>query len=309
MISETQVARILAVAQPGARLLAVQPLGERTLMLELQPGKPLVLRLGDTADRWAGDPLRSEVIALEALRAEIDLPLPQVIAADDGSLAEVPFLLLSYLEGTTLLELHSALDEDSLYAVGGALAELIVRVHGYSVPNYGRLDAVAAPQLNADLPFAGDADVQYLARRIDVALVDALAAGEIDQVGVERIRSWVGGNLAGSGRPACLVHGDLRPERVLLRRRERGWAIAGLTGWGYAQAWRPAWDHAALFEQFAGREYFSLRVGYGNAYDGATERHYDQLREFALQPYRLVLYLEAGRADLALALCGDGGTP
>ena len=52
----------------------------------------------------------------------------------------------------------------------------------------------------------------------------------------------------------------------------------------------------------ADNAYFSLRVGYGNAYDETTERRYDQLREFALRPYRLVLFLEAGRADLALAL-------
>jgi hypothetical protein len=129
-----------------------------------------------------------------------------------------------------------------------------------------------------------------------------LEAGEIEAAGAENLRAWIAGNLTSTGQPACLVHGDLRPERVLVRRTNRGWAVAGLVGWGFAQAWRPGWDHVALLEHFAGPVYFSLRVGYGNAYEAAVERAADQLREFALLPYRLALYLEAGRADLALGL-------
>jgi hypothetical protein len=44
-------------------------------------------------------------------------------------------------------------------------------------------------------------------------------------------------------------------------------------------------------------------------YDATTERRYDQVREFALTPYRLVLFLEAGRADLALALLQNPEVP
>jgi aminoglycoside phosphotransferase (APT) family kinase protein len=151
--------------------------------------------------------------------------------------------------------------------------------------------------------------VSYLAARVEGGLAAALAAGDLDGAAAEALRAWLAANLAGSGQAASLVHGDLRPERVLLRRREGGWRVVGLVGWGYAQGWRPGWDHAALMEHFAGPDYFGLRVGYGNAYDESTERRYDQLREFALLPFRLALFLEAGRADLALGLIGQGETP
>ncbi|MBX0330619.1 phosphotransferase, partial [Oscillochloris sp. ZM17-4] len=176
---------------------------------------------------------------------------------------------------------------------------------------YGPLSPASPPAPRAPAPpgeisDARGADADYLATRVERGVAAALAAGELDAAGGEALRAWLAESLAGSGQGACLVHGDLRPERVLLRRRERGWRVAGLVGWGFAQGWRPGWDHACLMEHFAGADYFSLRVGYGNAYDETTERRYDQLREFALRPFRMALFLEAGRADLALGLVGQG---
>ncbi|GAB4435445.1 MAG: aminoglycoside phosphotransferase family protein [Chloroflexi bacterium OHK40] len=313
MITDVQLSRILAHGLPGARLVAAEPLGERSLALELAGGRRALLRLAGPSDPGAGDPLRAELAALAALRAEIDLPLPEVLAHDLAGESGLPYLLISALEGMALIEAVPALDEEQRYELGRQLADLVARVHGYTASAYGALDLATPPTVRAEpiargsdpgepLAEPDDEDVRYFHARLDAALDAATNAGELDPDGARQIAAWARGNLAGTGRPACLVHGDLRPERVLVRRRERRWAIAGLTGWGYAQAWRPAWDHAAVMEHFAGPAYFSLRVGYGNAYDATTERRYDQLREFALRPYRLVLFLEAGRADLALAL-------
>jgi hypothetical protein len=204
------------------------------------------------------------------------------------------------------------------YELGRALGALLARVHQYVATGYGPLDSAAPLELGHDAPGPpGDdevglvevasADAAYLRRRLLGDVDAALAAGELLAADAARLSAWAAGNLAGTGRPAALVHGDLRPERVLVRRRERGWSIAGLTGWGFAQAWRPAWDHAGLAEHFAGEDYFDLRVGYGNAYDETTERRYDQTREFALAPFRVALFLEAGRPDLALGLVGASG--
>lgn len=306
-ISDAQLERIVAHALPGARLAEAQPLGERTLLLALQGRRPVVLRLGAPADVWAGDPLAAEAAALTALRAEIDLPLPELLAQDLAGESGAPYLLLSYLEGHGLPEALPATNADQRYELGRALGELLARVHAYVAPAYGPLDPAVRLELVRDEPgaeAATGADATYLRRRAEDDIAAALAAGELDPAAAERLRTWLAGNLAGTGRPAALVHGDLRPERVLVRRRERGWALAGLTGWGFAQAWRPAWDHAGLAENFAGNDYFDLRVGYGNAYDATTERRYDQTREFALAPFRLALFLEAGRPDLALGLIG-----
>ncbi len=309
-ISDPQLARLVAHALPGARLLGAELLGERTLRLDLHGGRRVVLRLGGPSDTGAGDPLAAEAAALLALRAELDLSVPELLTYERTVAGGEPYLLTSYLEGMPLLEAVPLMSEAQRYAVGRELGALLARAHGYRAANYGPLDPAAPPEVARE-PHgqAGDEDVRYLRARLDTAIVAALTDGELDGAGAARLGTWAEGNLAGTGRPACLTHGDLRPTRLLVRHRERGWAISGLTGWSFAQGWRPAWDHVAVMEHWTGDTYFSLRVGYGNAYDATTERRYDQLREFALAPFRLVLFLEAGRADLALALLHEGVMP
>lgn len=304
-IGDAQLERIVTHALHGARLRDAEPLGERTLRLDLYDGRRVVLRLSAPPDPGAGEPLAAEAMALRTLQAEIDLPIPEVLAYDPHGVAGAPYLLLSYLEGAPLVEIIGALDEEQRYAVGQRLGAALARVHQYVASAYGALDPTAPPVYAAedasrDAPL--DADVRYYRARLREALADAQAAGELDAAGAAALEAWTATHVTPTGRPACLTHGDLRPARVLVRRREQQWTLAGLTGWGYALAWRPAWDHVAMMEHFAGQEYFSIRVGYGNAYDATTERRYDQVREFALLPYRLILFLEAGRADLALAL-------
>lgn len=313
MITDAQLGRIVAHATPGARLLGAEPLGERTLRLDMREGRRAVLRLPGPPDPGAGDPLAAEAAALIALRAEIDLPLPQLLAHDLSGEAGAPYLLTSYLEGMALPEAAPAMSEDQRYAVGRDLGAAMARAHGYAVPAYGALDPASPPEPGREPgragdgePPAGDEDLRYMRARLDAAVAAASAAGELDAPGAARVAAWAATALAPTGRPAALVHGDLRPARILVRRRERAWAVGGLTGWGFAMGWRPAWDHVGVMEHFPGPDYFSLRVGYGNAYDATTERRYDQLREFALAPFRLVLFLEAGRADLALALLRGG---
>jgi aminoglycoside phosphotransferase (APT) family kinase protein len=308
MITNTELHNLITTAIPGARLDATRILGDRTVLLEFADRRVLVLRLPAPPDPQSGDLLAAEALALQALRAEIDLPLPEVV-----EYAPERYLLLRPLEGTPLPEIAAELNEGQRYDLGGELGTLMARIHAYSALQYGQLDPAQPPALrrtsvqvaapkDVELAPPDAADVRYAHTRLTVAIDAALEAGEIEAAGADALRAWLAGNLAGTGQPACLVHGDLRPERILVRRTNRGWAIGGLTGWGFAQAWRPGWDHVALLEHFAGPIYFSLRVGYGNAYEAAVERAADQLREFALLPYRLALYLEAGRADLALGL-------
>ncbi|WP_220597925.1 hypothetical protein [Oscillochloris sp. ZM17-4] len=98
MISDT-ARTILSHAMPGARLREAAALGDRTLLLAIGEGRRAVLRLGGEADAWAGNPLAAEASALAAMRAEIDLPLPELLAYDDGAGMGRPYLLCSHLEG------------------------------------------------------------------------------------------------------------------------------------------------------------------------------------------------------------------
>ncbi|WP_322488721.1 aminoglycoside phosphotransferase family protein [Chloroflexus sp.] len=299
-IAPNQIERIVTRILPGARVRDAAPLGARSLLVTLSD-RQLVLRLPAGVDRWAGEALRTETLVLRALQAEIDMPLPSVVGEAAASGDDPPALALSYLAGTPLSEIITAIDEESRFAIGQALARVMARVHSYLAPSYGQVRAEALPAPTAQ-PAMLDADVAYLRERVAAAAADAVAQGSLTAEQSEWLHVRLAGWITTTGRPACLVHGDLHPRRIIVRRWERDWRLVGVVGWGFAQAWRPAWDHATLHLNFADPEYFGLRAGYGVAYDETTDRRYDQVREFALLPYRLALLLERERADLALAI-------
>lgn len=322
--THVQLEAILARALPGERLRATESLGARTWLLSTGERRRAVLRLPTEADPWAGPPHEAEALALQALAAELDSRLPALLAHEPGPAG---FTLLSYLEGQPLPLMIEQLSEDERYAIGRELGGLLARVHAYAPEGYGQLQAgsrIALSRVVREPPAETDSqprslrvsvdptpsetlltderDQHYLLTRLDAALDSAVGEGALSAPDGARVAEWARANLASSGQPPCLAHGDLAPERVLVRRRERGWAISGLIGWGAALAWRPSWDHVTMQGAFAEDQYFGVRAGYGNAYDDLTERRYDQLRDFALLPYRLVLALEADLPALALRM-------
>ncbi|MGB9737531.1 phosphotransferase family protein [Chloroflexus sp.] len=302
-LSLPQIERLVNRLLPGARIRDAAPLGVRSLLVSLSD-RQIVVRLPAGVDQWAGESLSAEALALRTLRAEIDLPLPTVLAEIDAEGDDPPALALSYVPGTPLPEVIAAIDEESRFAIGRTLATALARVHSYTTPHYGPLQPDALPT-PADQPAVPGADVAYLRHRVAVATAAAVARGQLTDEQSAWLQTRLTGWLTTTGRPACLVHGDLHPRRLIVRRRERDWRLVGITGWGFAQAWRPGWDHVALQLNFADPAYFGLRVGYGAAYDETTDRRYDQVREFALLPYRLTFLLERERADLTLHIAAE----
>jgi len=111
------------------------------------------------------------------------------------------------------------------------------------------------------------------------------------RTGTELIE-WFEQQFQPVGRQPALIYGEMSPRTILVQQAERGWWISGLTGWGHALGWCPAWDHVTLLDATEEQRYFGLRVGYGNGYDDNTTRTYEQVREHALAPYRMLLMLD-----------------
>lgn len=303
--SVPQLAALVTHALPGATLHTATPLGARTSLLHLGDGRRVVVRSSASPDPWAGDPVRAEVAALRVLQAEVDLPVASVLACATDTAGE-PFALLAYLEGTPLSQVATQLTASDLYTIGRDLGSLLTRVHSYTTDHYGTLDQAhhwqrSTPPAN---PSVVGEDVAYLHQRLRRAWTQPPLDPQCQQL----VAAWLAAPLPTSGQAAVLTHGDLQPDRILVRRRTEGWHLAGLVGWGFAQAWRPGWDHTILLAATADPggaapwPYFDLRTGYGIAYDAGTERRYDQVRDLALLPYRLIFYSEAGRTDLVASL-------
>lgn len=278
-LTNQQLEAIVARAFPGERLREVRPAGER-YDLALGSGQRLSLLLfatGEAAERAAA--------ALRMLRAEIDLPIPQLHASDaEGATIGRPYALVSLVEGEPLEQALPQLSEDQRYTLGRRLGEVVCRVHRLACDRYGALAGAE--------PWAADDERGYVLARVADELGRCGALGLIDRQLAAEVQGWFEARFLPAGRQAALVCGGLNPQTILARRSgDRCW-IGGLLGWEHALGWSPVWDHVTFFDTTEDPRFFSLRVGYGNAYDEHTQRAYEQVREHAMAPYRLLLVLQ-----------------
>ncbi|HEU4327175.1 MAG TPA: hypothetical protein VFS21_28805 [Roseiflexaceae bacterium] len=284
-LSTAQLTAIVARALPGERLAEWQPLAGARYALALAGGERLQLHLFDDQGSAA-----AAVAALRLLRGEVDLPVPQLRAADaTGETVGTPYALTAPLAGEPLLSLLDRLPEQALYDLGRRLGELVARVHRLAAGTFGAL----APEAG---PHAAD-ERAYVLARLEQDLTRCEGLGLLNRQSASALRSWFTTGFQPVERPAALLHGAIAPDVVLVRQAEGGWRLGGLIGWDQALGWSPAWEHVAFLEHAADPRLFGLRVGYGNGYDEQTQRAYEQLREPMMAPYRLLLALR--RAALA----------
>ncbi|GAB4188870.1 MAG: aminoglycoside phosphotransferase family protein [Roseiflexaceae bacterium] len=278
-LSTEQLAAIVARALPGERLAEWQPLAGARYALALAGGERLQLHLFDSPDSAA-----AAVAALRLLRGEVDLPVPQLRAADAaGETTGRPYALTAPLAGEPLAALLDRLPEQALYDLGRRLGEVAARIHRLAAGTFGALVPEAGPR-------ASDEHAFVLARlEQDLARCEGL--GLLNRQSAEALRGWFANSFQPVERPAALLHGAISPDTVLVRQAEGGWRLGGLVGWEQALGWCPAWEHTAFLEHAAAPRLFGLRVGYGNGYDEQTQRAYEQLREPMMAPYRLLLAL------------------
>lgn len=291
-LTPEQLNQIVARAVPGERLGEARLQAGERYALTLASGERLDLHLFD-GPAAAG----TAVAALRRLRGEADLPVPQLRAADSaGELVGRAYVLTAPLAGEPLSALLGRLPDQALYGLGRRLGELVGRLHRLAAGRFGALVPEAGPQAE---------DERALAQtRLEADLERCGALGLLSRQRAEALRAWFAQAFLPVARPPALLHGALRPEVILVRQAESGWNLSGLLGWEQALGWCPAWEHVVFLEQCAETRWFSLRVGYGNAYDDQTHRTYEQLREPVLQPYRVLLALRRAvqaheRGDLA----------
>jgi aminoglycoside phosphotransferase (APT) family kinase protein len=294
VLSTEQLEAIVARALPGERLRDWRALARDRYALALAGGERLCAQLYTSPAEAA-----AAAEALRLLRGEVDLPIPQLRASDpDGETVGVPYLLTSEADGESLAQAAARIAEEQLYGLGRRLGEVVQRVHRLACPRYGAL--------GEQEPGAGGDERGYVLARLEC---DAQRCGELgllDREAADAIVAWFEREFKPAGRKPALLHGGLGPGQILVRQSESGWRISALLGWGHALGWSPAWDHVTFLEAAGGARLFSLRVGYGNGYDEQTHRAYEQVREHALLPYRLLLALRqvrdaASGGDLAEA--------
>ncbi|MEN9936092.1 MAG: hypothetical protein RLZZ387_2671 [Chloroflexota bacterium] len=274
-----ELTRTQLEAIAGERLKEHRVHGGGRYTLGLPGGDRRCLLTFDTPDE-----ARTAAAALSLLRAEVDLPLPQVRASNPGAGAGVAWVLASDLPGEPLETVAQRIPDEQLYKLGRRLGEVMHRVHRVACDRYGALAG--------DDPLAADDERGYVLGRLAAALQGVVADELLRPEEADAVRAWFDAEFIPVGGRAALVCGGLTPATILVRQSGGSWTLSGVTQWGGALGWSPLWDHALLLDAAGASRYFSLRVGYGNAYDEATRRAYEQVREATLRPYRALLSLE-----------------
>jgi aminoglycoside phosphotransferase (APT) family kinase protein len=156
--------------------------------------------------------------------------------------------LVEWIDGVPLDEAAPGGDSPELLPAARDLGTLLGRLHRVRPGGFGRLEAdlsVAPPRDGEPPP---DTYGEEIARRIHLRLENP--AHGLDGAVHERLEALLDRLVRLADREAprasSLVHGDLSPGNILLRREGGAWRLAGLIDWEMARAATPAVDHASL---------------------------------------------------------------
>jgi hypothetical protein len=262
----------------GVRIREAVSLGGDRWMLTLADGERRIVQRYASADALA-----NAEAALNRLRSEIDLPIPQIRRLEVADAApNDSWALFTGVSGDPLARKLSQIADDALYQIGVRLGQVVYRIHRVAGGRYGAL--------TDDDPGAADEERQYILARLEHDLANAIALNAMSHEEAADVRRALQAFIP-PGRQAALLNGGLSPETLLVTQRDGRWTLGGILGWEHALSWCPAWEHATFLDACEGQRCFSLRVGYGNGYDKETQRTYEQVRESALRPYRTLLAL------------------
>lgn len=251
---------------------------------------PLVLRIYGTsaAERAALDNgLKcAQLLSGAGGKGGKEAPTYRMVGFDEtGATAPFPYRLSTMLWGAdaeTLLE--GELAEDDVARIGTALGGAAAAIHGVTADGFGE------PRLP---PHAREKTLATAVLQVEKAVRDAERKGEMSEGAFERIAAKADplfDLLAEAGPRGTLVHGDLRPSAIIMRRGEGMFRLVGVVRLSQARFLDPAYDIATL-EADAFPRFPALRAPFYKAYSERRELPPDL-------ELRLTLY-EAIRALLA----------
>jgi hypothetical protein len=221
------------------------------------------------------------VVAATQLCAAEDVA-PRVWGADvAGKLGGTPCVVVTAPQGQLLATLAERLSHTQLHQLGQQLGQIVARIHGIPVANYGSLsgDDVAPDARTALWQRISQAGQQLEVAQIATASAIAAVCQQLMAVPMSTPPSPV------------LVCGDIDPESIWIAKSGSNYRISMLSSWSAARGSWPGTEHVRVLANFAGEQWFSLRVGYGEAYDEAAPLAYNHVRESAVLTERLGLLM------------------
>ncbi|WP_296385142.1 aminoglycoside phosphotransferase family protein [Reyranella sp.] len=210
-ISDAQAQAIVDRVAPGRRLrhLAALLSGEISAVFEiaLTDRPPLVLKVYPEALHWK---MRKEMLVAGLLDGRTSVPVPRILQADDSkSLIALNFVVMTRLDGESVLGLEQRLERSQILAIYEQMGRALREIHRIAMDSFGYIgtDGIVTPSTS---------NRAYMLSRFERKL------GGFDQFGgnpalAARLRSYVERSavlLDGCTRPS-LCHYDFHTGNVL----------------------------------------------------------------------------------------------
>lgn len=188
--------------------------------------QPLVLKI------YERDPSAGEREAALFRRVGSTVPVPEILHLETpDSAGRAAFMVMTYIEGTTLRALKASRDEaaiaEAAFSVGRTLAA--IGRHRFSAPGWltGELE-VGGAFVDGPSPVLGF---------IVSCLASPLLRGRLGERLTDRVHGFAEAwapRLAVVERESCLVHGDFNAANLHVSQRRGRWEVTGVLDWEFA---------------------------------------------------------------------------
>ena len=241
MLSEAQAQTIVDRIAPGrtpARISRIRP-GEigAVFGIALAGGAPgFVIKIYPESLHWK---MQKEVAISRLLDGKLSVPAPRVVLADDSrSLLDFNFIVMTKLDGRSLIELEPDLDRGAISGIYEEMGRVLREIHRIPMDSFGYLVAEGV-----HTPFANNRD--YMSSQFDRKLGGLVECDAPDEL-ARKLRDFVERRLAlldGCTTPS-LCHYDFHTGNLLAEPDGNGVRLTGIVDLENAIAGDPLMDIA-----------------------------------------------------------------
>lgn len=259
------LARLLAPRWPNARITSAELVSgglantNYRVTLAGQPD-PVVMRF------YTRDPQACAREAALLRHVAGTVPVPEALfVAPTAEHFTYPYSVLSWVDGTPLIDALADLAPDEATALAAALGEVAARIGSFTFAEPGFFE----PDLSIREPLViGPDGLRHYLREM---LLEGVGGARLGQALTTRLLAQVeahADDLAPLAGERSLVHADYKDGNILIRREPDGWRVTAVLDWEFAFAGASVFDLGSLLRREA-----TLPSGFAAACVSAYRAH------------------------------------